>query len=117
VQKLSRPVIRTAGVPGGIISETPLDEHFNLPFVLAFAVLDQVLSVLITEKVFSCSRRQLGAKMLASKGAISWKDYALVKKAKCARNKLAHKARLVSRDQALTFIKAIEDELKAWGVI
>jgi hypothetical protein len=77
VQKLSRGVIRTTGVLGGTISETPLDEHFNLPFVLAFAVLDQVLSELITEKVFSCSRWQLGAKMLASKGAISWKDYAM----------------------------------------
>jgi len=55
--------------------------------------------------------------MFASKGPISWKDYALVDKAKCARNKLAHEARLVSRVQALTFIKAIEDELRAWGVI
>jgi hypothetical protein len=121
VRTLSQGVHRTGMASGGagavMINETPLDEHFNLPFVLAFAVLDQVLDELVAQGSFACTRWELGAKMLASKGPIVWTNYSLVDEGKMARNKLAHEAKLVSKADALRFIRAIEDELRAWRIL
>ena len=117
VHTLSQRVHRTAMAGTVMINETPLDEHFNLPFVLAFAVLDQALNELIAQRIFSCTRWELGAKMLASKGSVVWTNYSLVDQGKMARNKLAHEAKLISKADALRFIRAIEDELRAWRIL
>jgi len=119
VQTLCRPD-RTyvAGGPAPvIITEAASDEHYNLPLVLAYAVLDEVLDALIAQGVFSCKSWMLGAKMAASKAALPWQNYALVDQGKTARNDLAHEAKLADKAQCLKFVDAIELELKAWGVI
>jgi hypothetical protein len=111
---------RQAALMGGmVINETPPENYYNLPLVLAYAVLDEVLSQLISENRFSCSGRfpPLGAKMVASKTALPWQDYDLVETGKVARNKLAHEAAVLSRADCLRFIGAIERELIAWHLI
>jgi hypothetical protein len=90
VRKLCKASHRGYAVPGLYINETPLAEHCNLPFVLAYAVLDQVLSILIEQGAFSCKGWKLGAKMEASRGPLYWRDYDRVKTGKRARNKLAY---------------------------
>jgi hypothetical protein len=106
------------GAGGAVfVNETPLESFYNLPLVLAFAVLDEVLDALIAQGIFSCRSWMLGAKMTASKGAVPWQNYALVEQGKTARNELAHQAKLLDKAQCLGFVDAIEVELRAWAVI
>ena len=69
-------------------------------------------------KVHSPSKAwQLGIKMAASQNAMAWKDYDLVNNGRCARNDLAHEAKLLSEVDCRRFIDAVESELKAWGIV
>jgi hypothetical protein len=101
------------------INETPPADYYNLPFVLAFAVLDQVLKELKDQGLFSVSgqRPPLGTKMTASKPCLPWQDYDLVERGKDSRNELAHKAKLLTKAECLRHIAVIEKELMAWGVV
>jgi hypothetical protein len=99
------------------MNETPPESFYNLPLVLAYAILDEVLSALIAQGVFACRDWKLGSKMVASKTKLAWQNYLLVDSGKTARNELAHRATLVERAHCLQFIEAIEVELRAWGVI
>ena len=80
-------------------------------------MLDEVLNKLNSQGTFACNRWELGAKMEASKSGLQWTDYDLVAEGKEARNDLAHEAKLLAKADCFRFIDAIEDELKAWGVI
>jgi len=102
------------------INETPPDNYYNLPLVLAFAVLDEALGEHIQQGTFKCGDRRpplLGAKMSASRNAIPWQDYSLVELGKTARNKLTHEAQFIPKADCFKFIDAIERELKAWAGI
>ena len=104
--------------PSGImINETRPEDSYNLPLILAYAVLDQVLSELRDQGEFTCKAWQLGKKMPASQNALPWQDYDLVKSGKNARNDLAHEAKLLGKTDCLRFIHAIGFELKAWGIV
>jgi hypothetical protein len=119
LRSLCRGSHRTSAVPGGYINETPPDEFYNLPFVLAYAVLDQVLDELMDQGALQKpkGRPMLGAKMAASKADLQWTDYDLVAVGKVARNALAHDAKLLAKADCFRFVDAIEGELKAWGLI
>ena len=107
-------------MPGGpFINETPPESFYNLPFLLAYAVLDQVLTELIDQGTIQCSKKRplLGDRMLASAKSLPWNDYALVNKGRNARNLLAHEGALLSRTDCLNFIEGIEGELKSWTIL
>jgi hypothetical protein len=112
------------GSAGGAayINETPPETFYNLPLVLAYAALDDVLAQFIVEGVFRCLKKNgncfnLGDKMDSAKEAISWVNFDLVKEGREARNDLAHESKLVEKHRCLKYIQAVEDELKKWGVI
>lgn len=104
---------------GRIFNDRKPDGSQNLPLILAYSALDQVLSQLIDEGFFICNgnRPPLGKKMVDSKGGLPWEDYDLVNKGKDDRNNLAHEGILVGIDDCHKYINAIEVELKAWEVI
>jgi len=104
---------------GGFINETPPESFCNLPFLLAYAILDQALAELIDQGTIQCHKKRplLGEKMAASVNALPWKNYALVDSRKTARNDLAHEAKLLDKIDCFRFIDAIETELKAWNVL
>jgi len=107
-------------IPGdGVINETPPEDFYNLPFLLAYAVLDQVLDELMDQGVFQCVQKRpfLGDKMVVSRNRLPWLDYDLVDLGRKARNDLAHEAKLLGKSQCFAFIDAIEAELKAWGIL
>jgi hypothetical protein len=117
---------RTYLLPGcGIITESTPDALYNLPFMLAYAVFDEVLSELITQGDFICAdkngrtmnRPTLGPKMEASKKVLPWKNFSKIDEGKEKRNSLAHEAKLLSKAECLASVDLIEIELKAWGVI
>ena len=118
LRKLSSAVHRSWMSGGGdFINETRPEDSYNLPFLLAYAVLDQVLSELTAQGDFSCKSWKLGEKMAASRSRLPWQDYDTVQAGKEARNKLAHEAALVAKVDCLRFIDTVERELKFWAVI
>jgi hypothetical protein len=118
---------RTYPVPGlgGNINETLPDSFYNLPLVLAYSVLDHVLTQFIIEGVFRCVNRKgtpcfnLGDKMKAAKRAptVPWVNFSRVEKGREARNGIAHQAKLLSKNDCLLYIRAIEAELRNWAII
>ncbi len=100
-----------------MINETRPEDSYNLPLVLAYAVLDRVLRELRDQGAFTCNTWKLGAKMAASQNVLPWQDYHLVDNGRVARNYLAHKAKLLSKADCLQFIDAIESELTAWNIV
>jgi hypothetical protein len=113
----SRSYIGSGGV---FINETPPDEFYNLPLVLAYSTLDDVLGQFINEGSFPCRKPgcfKLGEKMESAKHAIKWLNYALVNQGRDARNGLAHRNTLVAKNDCLRYIEAVGAELKGWGLI
>jgi len=118
VRKLQQSFITKHLLPGyGIINEFIPDEFHNLPFVLAFAVLDEVLTQLRDQGDFKCKSSFLGPKMEASQSHLPWQNYDLVNSGKKARNRLAHDATLLAKADCIKYIDTIEIELRAWGII
>ena len=79
---------------GTFVQFNPPEGFRNLPLVLGYAVLDQVLDILISEGVFSCSSWMLGSKMEASETVLPWQNHTLVDAGRAARNELAHEGKL-----------------------
>ena len=103
-------------VPGtGYVSLQIPKEHFNLPFILAYSLLDEVLSEMRNNNVFTCSTWMLGAKMNASQTILPWVDYDVINDGKDKRNDLAHNGVLLSQEECNKYISAIGIELKCWG--
>ena len=118
VEKLCDRVHRSYQSEGGtFINETRPSDSYNLPFVLGYAVLDQVLTELRNQGLFKAGI-QLGDKMRASKHVIPWQDYAEVcTRGRLARKKLTHKAEQLSEADCRRYIAAIGNELRAWGIV
>lgn len=111
VRKLCTSSHRQYQTADVLINETPPESFYNLPLVLAYAVLDQVLQDL------GYNQRQLGDKMEKAEHELSWKNYHLVDCGRIERNRLAHSAKLIPRKECLKYIEAIEEELKGWDIL
>lgn len=102
----------------GAISATALPKIvYNLPLLLAFDVLRQVLRQLRNERKFTCPQSQLGSLVEASKAALPWLDWQAVRDGVHRRNGVAHDGELFDSDTCLADITRIEQQLIAWGVI
>lgn len=118
---------RQALVPGGVfINETPPDEFYNLPFILAYEILEDVLKDFEEDEMFSLpldsnGKKKKGLYYLLESSKISpslkWIDYKTVFRGKENRDNLAHKGILLKKDECLLYINAIEKELKKWSLI
>jgi hypothetical protein len=118
VRKLERRLECVYLLPGyGNVNASAPPEAYNLPFFMAYAVLDQVLSLLRDQGEFVCRHRELGPKMAASRNALPWQSYGVVDAGRDARNNLAHKAKLADIRECRAYIDAIETELRAWFVL
>lgn len=107
---------------GGMIDlGEPPQDFFNLPFVLAFAVLDMVLGELMQQGQFEPTKKKnryyLGDMMEYSKDTLDWRNYGVVSDGVKKRNDLAHHAELMSKEKCLKYIDAIERELTGWAIL
>ena len=93
------------------------DNFWNFPFFLAYAVLDDVLSVLQDEGLFNSGTWQLSKKMKASKSKINWLDYEFIDRGRDARNDLSHKGVFISVEESFAYVEGIERELQNWGIL
>jgi hypothetical protein len=100
-----------------LVTENPPEAWFNLPFVLAYSVLDDALDVLDTTGAIKAAGWMLGARMTAAKSALKWINFALVDDGRNKRNDLAHRATLLPKADCLRYVAAVGAELKNWGLV
>lgn len=125
IQLLCQSSHRQYQVPGGpFVNETTIDEFYNLPFILAYALLDQVLSVFIEIGIFPPPSGKppkkgwtIGPKMETAKNHLHWQNYDLIWKGKEARDNLAHRAVLLNKKESFLYIYALEKEFSAWKLL
>ena len=90
---------------------------YNLPLVLAFDVLTQVLLLARDEGRFTNSRPQLEDLMDSARTSLPWIDWQLLRDGARLRNEVGHNGKLFGDVQCLRYIAYIEAQLVAWGVI
>lgn len=89
----------------------------NLPFIHAYAVLNDTLKQLAVEGHFSCKSIFLGELLKRSETVLPWRDFSLISVAVERRNDVAHRGLLLERGDCWTYIDAAKTELCAWGII
>jgi hypothetical protein len=93
------------------------DAVANLPVLLAFDVLGQVLQQLRDEGRFRCKREQLGVLMDDAQTSLAWLDWPALRDGVRRRNEIAHDGKLFDRKQCWDDVRRIEQQLMAWGVL
>jgi hypothetical protein len=104
----------SGGMGAVMINETPIDEFYNLPFMLAYSVLEDAIDFLDVSGKIAKAGWKLGPRMEVAKTVLTWIDFALVDDGREKRNDLAHEAKLLPRKDCIHYIEAIGAELKAW---
>lgn len=106
-------------IPGAGLVQHPVTIGFrNLPLVLAYAVLEQVLEALAKQSTFEArTGARLAELMNASRTAIPWTMFEYVDFGRERRNDLAHDGVLLSDADCLSYIEAIEKQLRIWTVL
>lgn len=99
------------------VVETPPEEFFNLPLVLAYSCLEDALNHLIEECHFACAGRWLDDKMKAARNAGLFIDYAELELGRAARNEIAHEGALHDKKTCVRFVDAIGYELRSLKII
>ena len=93
------------------------DLLYNLPFLLAFSVLKEVLLQAREEGRFTSSRPQLGDLIDSAKNSLPWIDWQCLREAVKRRNEVMQNGRLLGDVQCLQDIAEVEAQLIAWDVI
>jgi hypothetical protein len=90
---------------------------YNLPLLLAFDVLGQVLIALRAQGDLICDTSRLGHLVDAAKEALPWLDWQETRDGVRRRNQVAHDGILHDAELCVAQITAVERQLVAWGVI
>ena len=76
--RLQRSAFASVGFLAGVFPFVLANAAHNLPFIHAYAVLNDVLEQLADEGRFSCKSIFLGELLKKSEKALPWRDFALV---------------------------------------
>jgi hypothetical protein len=93
------------------------DIFYNLPYLLAFDVLKQVLIQASEEGQITGSRGHLGDLMDSAKTSLQWVDWECLRDAVNRQSKVALEGKLFGDVQCLYDIAVIETQLIAWDII
>ena len=93
------------------------DVLYNLPFLLAFEVLKQVLLQARAAGLITGSGQRLADLIESSKSSLPWMDWDGLHEAMNRRNEVLQEGKLCGDAQCLADIEAIEAQLAAWAVI
>jgi len=106
-----------AGPVGSIADGALHSVVYNLPFLLAFNVLEKVLRALRKQRQVPGSSEQLGELMDTFQGDPSWLEWSVLRDGERRRNAIAHAGELFSGVECLTDIEAVEEQLGAWEIL
>lgn len=115
--RLQVSAFASVGVIGGSFPITLANAAHNLPFIHAYAVLNDVLKQLADEGHFSCKSIFLGELLKKSEKVLPWQDFALVSVGAACRNDVAHRGQLLDRGDCWKHVDAVKVELSAWGIL
>ena len=115
--RLQRSAFASVGVVGGSFPATLANAAHNLPFVHAYAVLNDALLQLADEGHFVRKNFFLGDLLKRSRKVLPWQDFALVSMGAKHRNDVAHRGKLLGRKDCWNYIDAVKAELTGWGVL
>jgi hypothetical protein len=101
----------------GSIPSSATGVVYNLPVLLAFDVLGQVLRAARGEGLFACNSDHPGPLMDCAKTAFSWLDWDELRAGIRRRNEIAHDGQLFDGAQCLKDIANVEKQLMEWGLI
>lgn len=90
---------------------------YNLPFLLAFDVLQQVLLQAKEEEQFTGSGQKLADLIESAKVSVPWLDWQSLSEAAARQSEVAQEGKLWGDRQCLQDIASIEAQLCAWGII
>jgi len=111
-------LLMTATFAGGAFTAPALSTVvYNLPLLLAFDVLKQVLTQFRNEGKFVCSGNQLGPFVDASKTLLPWLDWQAIREGVRRRNEVAHDGILLESTVCIAEILRIKQQLAAWHII
>jgi hypothetical protein len=116
-ERLQRSAFASQGVIGGSFPFALANAAHNLPFIHAFAVLNDVFEQLASEGHFSCKRHFLGALLKSSEKALPWCDFTLINAGAKLRNDVAHHGHLLERGDCWKYVDAVKAELSAWRIV
>ncbi len=105
------------GIIGGAFPFALSNAAHNLPFIHAYAVLNDVLEQLADEGHFNCKSIFLGELLKRSEQALQWQDFALIRAGAARRNDVAHRGQLLERGDCWKYVDAVKAELSAWAVL
>jgi hypothetical protein len=115
--RLQVSAFASVGILGGHFPFVLSNAAHNLPFMHAFAVLNDVLKQLVLEGHFQGKSIFLGALLQNSEKALPWRDFALVSVGVDRRNDVAHRGQLLDREECWKYIDAVKAELSGWGIL
>ena len=115
--KLQVSAFASVGVIGGSFPFTLANAAHNLPFIHAYAVLNDALKQLADEGHFACKSIFLGELLKKSEKVLQWQDFALISTGAGRRNDVAHRGQLLGRGDCWTYVDAVKGELSSWGII
>lgn len=93
-------------------------ESYNIPFLLSYGVLENTLLTFHAQGIFIFQEKKtLNNLMEASRPNLLWKAFDIVNGGRIARNKLAHEAVLLTKDECIRFVDAIRLELVGWSIL
>jgi hypothetical protein len=90
---------------------------YNLPHLLAFNVLERALRVLKKQRQLPGQSEQLGDLLDIFQGDPSWLEWSVLRDGERRRNAIAHAGELFSGVECLADIEAVEEQLRAWGIL
>jgi hypothetical protein len=90
---------------------------YNLPFLLAFDLLKQVLMQESDEDKFTGFLPELGDLMDSAKTSLTWVNWQCLREGVKRQNEVAHSGKLFGDIQCLQDIAYIESQLASWGII
>jgi hypothetical protein len=117
MRKRMRLLVVATFAGGAITGPALAGVVYNVPLLLAFDVLRQTLAWARDEKLFACSRRQLGDLMDCSKDYLPWTAWGALREGVRRRNAIAHDGQLFEAKQCLQDIANVEAQLLTWGII
>src|ERR1700684_4735754 len=106
-----------AGPVGSIADGALHSVVYNLPLLLAFNVLEKVLRGLKRQRQIPGSSEQLGDLLDMFQGDPSWLEWSVLRDGERRRHAIACTGELFSGVECLADIDAVEEQLRAWGIL
>ena len=115
--KLQVSALASMGSFGGNFPFTLANAAHNLPFIHAYAALNDALKQLADEGHFTCKSIFLGELLERSEKVLQWRDFDLIRVGAEHRNAVAHHGQLLNRGDCWKYVDAVKVELSAWRII